>query len=108
MSEHVELAEAEREELERSLRWHFAAHAEQPNPGYAGLGVQNAVNIVTRIVKAREAAARREALLEAAEHFTTRANAAHRDDLHVLSDAWDQAASDLRALAEPERDEEGS
>ena len=57
--------------------------------------------------KAREAAARREALLEAAEHCTARANEAHRCDLHVVSDTWDVAAVDLRALAEPERDEEG-
>ena len=61
------LTEVEREELERSLRWHFAAHAEQPYPGYAGLGVENAVNIVTHIVEAHVAVVRREALLEAAE-----------------------------------------
>ena len=59
------LTEAEREDLEDSLRWHFAAHASSPEGGYASLGVENALIKVARI----KAAARREALLEAAQWF---------------------------------------
>ena len=109
------LTEAEREELERSLRWHFAAHAEQPYPGYAGLGVENALNIVTHIVEAREAAARREALLEAADVLPNMTEGDRREGTRrwplpqrdAYSLAVEEAQGALRALAEPERDEEG-
>lgn len=68
---------------------------------------QNSVTAATTGFAKGLEAGRQAALLEAAERFTARANSAHRDDLHVVSDTWDLAAADLRELAEPERDEEG-
>lgn len=137
----VELTEAERTELENSLRWHFAAHAESPEGGYASLGVDNALLRVARIVaareaaaeqrgrednalhdmcyvsgskalEAREAAARREALLEAAEHFeqydevTIGETDIGSNLIPVPPEERLRQFADA-ALAEPERDEEG-
>ena len=101
------LTEAEREELTTFDTGIYACAAEGYCSGYdhslPGHDHEDIYDVVARI----KAAARREALLEAARHFTRRANEASHSDLHMVSDAWDMAASDLRALAEPERDEEG-
>lgn len=51
----AELTEDERGELERSLRWHFACHAAEPDRSYTSLGIENAVVIVERILAGREA-----------------------------------------------------
>lgn len=55
MTEFAGLTEAEREDLENSLRWHFAAYAEDPKSGYASSGVLTALGKVSRIIKARQA-----------------------------------------------------
>ncbi|HKY59265.1 MAG TPA: hypothetical protein VJL80_14605 [Aeromicrobium sp.] len=100
MSETVELTEAEKESL--GVGW--CGPCEQ---GTLDVEECRCAELLWPAVARIKAAARREALLEAAEHCTARANEAHRCDLHVVSDTWDVAAVDLRALAEPERDEEG-
>jgi hypothetical protein len=112
MSESVELTESEKADLDSwAAAGVYLCGAADPCTGYhdqrPGHEHENLFDAVAELVAAREAAARREALLEAAEHCTARANEAHRCDLHVVSDTWDVAAVVLRALAEPERDEEG-
>lgn len=80
------------------------------------LNVAPLLREVTRIVKAREAAARREALLEAAEELDALPSYrsgrgfmySHETDFADGRDEEAERIADwLRVLAEPERDEEG-
>jgi hypothetical protein len=45
-----DLTPEQRERLENSLRWHFAAHADQPDQSFASLGVANALSIVEQLL----------------------------------------------------------
>lgn len=62
------LTEAEREDLENSLRWHFEAYAEDPKSGYASAGVLTALGKVARIVTERQADAWDEGFKEGEEY----------------------------------------
>ena len=98
------LTEAEREELND---WEQIARE---------LSAESVTPYVARIIAAREAAARREALLEAREDIRARRQNFRRLNadpqyLAAMDDAFGLVNNRLRnatrALAEPERDEEG-
>jgi hypothetical protein len=126
MSESVELTESEKADLDSwAAAGVYLCGAADPCTGYhdqrPGHEHENLFDAVAELVAAREAAARREALLEAADEVEAIENdalvaevAAHvpgevgrsaviarRDEMYEEFAGW------LRALAEPERDEEG-